>query len=92
MKQIIIFFITFYAQLLASFLGALLGNYWWHRRKWRISLNEESRELELQTEERPGKVVEYLPDADAEELEDMERPSFMRQILDKVVRPKKDDN
>lgn len=69
----------------ASFFGAILGNYVWHRRKWRVHFDEESNKLELEVD-KPGGKIEYVADATQDELDEMNQPSWLKQVVNKVVR------
>ena len=66
--------------ILGAFLGSLAGNYLWHKRKWRISLDTERKEINLIRESSKIKKVEYLPELDQKGIEEAERPEWIKFI------------
>ena len=70
---------------IASFFGALLGNYLWAKRKWRIEFDEKNNEIRLEIKEKEGKA-EFISEPTAEEeqeaLEEINKPEW-KKFLDK---------
>jgi len=62
---------------LSGFSGVLVSNYLWHKRKWKLTFNEEEKELVLEQESAAGKV-EFLEDATREELEELNKPRLWK--------------
>lgn len=82
MTEIITFLIGF---ILGYGIASLL---WLRKRQFIVSTNEKGQ-TRIEQVGRPKQKMEFLPDIDQKELEDIERPSPFQNFLGKFKKPAK---
>ena len=69
---------------LLAFLGAYLANRLYHQRKWTISLDEEKKEITLESKDKSKQKTEYISEPTQQDLDDLNRPSFLERMIHKT--------